>query len=292
MPKKRSRGKAVRALRVVTTGVVPSRGQLKQIKSMKGWRIGYKLTDADGRSIFGTPRIQFEEGKVTSVAGKLEICKWGLHFSGHPLDALHVLAAVNLPKMALWMVRAKRWGMVKHYDGGVVKFASKSLYMERKMTDSERDQRLTGWVESKTGRDHTYHFYAKGVHVARVANWYGNGHELDIFGGCMVLQTRGAEPPFTVSSLMAMVEAWAKATEEEAKKPTGPFKFEKALTRWVWQDGDYLYDYIVVYQTPFDDHTHNMLVNRREGGRHVHFCAKLEDAIAFVNNKEYLRLPK
>jgi len=292
MPKSRSRGKATRRLKTVTAGAGASPGQLRYLqwrlrsagpadpvkpielaerpvrfktdaKKAAGWVSVYKITLPNGCSVNGRPPVLFREGKISRVNGALKMCYNGLHSSVNPLHALFSMCYLRRQQIALWKAKADPKGRINERSNGIEKSVSSALYMERKLTDEERDEKLTGWVEHtfnfrSTERVDRISYVYKTASIATInissSNAELEGAPVDYGRYVHYVDTKGLqshEVKEHVDTWKLLVENWAKASWEEG---------EQAQPKWLDFDENKLYwasicdkgNFRVVYRRWFD----------------------------------------
>ncbi len=303
-PKDRSRGKATRKLQVVE-GVYARRMSLR---SMANWVRGYKLTMSDGKSFLGA--VYYELGKTFHCAGHLKFCENGLHFSKEALHARHIMARYSMRNVALWEVRAKpdRLKTDVSADGLAEKSITDELFMERKLSDAECKEKLTGWMHtakpsffdmgygSPLDSDDSWVYYYKGTPFAFTAcHKVGSKRVLQI--GLMrepslwvwtPLSSRREidDSPETLEKvtvgLRQEVERYLSRILHESKQVSRHFQYDDEHTNWMYASNDRPMG-VLVYRTPFDETDKNFLDFSDDGlSTHV---ASLEEATALVDRR-------
>ncbi len=294
-PKDRSRGKATRKLQVIE-GVQKRR---RSLRSMTDWVRGYKLTERNGMSFFGS--VQYELGKVYHCPGELIFCQNGLHFSK---EALHTRAIMNYSSMRrveLWEVRAKPNRLRTNFaaDGLAEKSITDELFMERKLSDAECREKLTGWVHSSRLIEFGL---GNGSYIPSYDSWvyYYNGTEFG-FTACQTVGSKRVlrfglmrewlcapvsarreidDSPETLQNAMAEMrreaERYLGRILLESKEVSKHFRYADEHIKWIHGDPG-----VVTYRTPFDE-TDKNFVDPRDGGFDTH-VASLAEATALMD---------
>ncbi len=316
-PKSRSRGKATRKLQVIES----VQARVLPLRRMRDWVRGYKLTRLDGMSFVGA--VQYELGKTYHCTGELEFCHNGLHFSKEALHARHIMPLYNMRKIALWEVRAKpnRLKTDAARDGLAEKSITDELFMERKLSHAECEEKLTGWMHTQrpcffdkgTGyrlaSDDSSVYYYKGTAFAFIScETHGSVRVFHI--GLMHDGHPLGWPPFrsrreiecspetlqkAIAEMRQEVERYLDRILQESKQKSEHFHYVGAWIQWSFRTDDLLKRAayfrkdlpermkLIIYRTPFNE-THKNFVDFNGGGFSTH-VASLEEATALVDRR-------
>jgi len=309
------RGKAKRRLlQTVAMSKATTRGKKRQNQRAKrrraipvsptdNWIPGYKITNLDGTSYcVGTDgqAVQYEQGKIASVLGRICVAENGLHFALDPLRALDGWPGVDTA-VALWEVKANPITAVRSHDFDVESktLATSDLFMVRKMEDEEKDRLLTGWMVVKRRNGDERHEYSM-----KARNCASMGHYLTFVAPadddfqvfwCRVGSYWLPEQRIDVSKdwksawetfstrFRSAAEQWANRHEVELKKPSGPFKQLDNREWYVRSIGKK--SIAITYLTPFDIDHKNFRVETADGTETTaEHCPSLEEAIKRAEN--------
>ncbi len=297
-PKDRSRGKATRKLQVIE-GVQTRR---QSLRSMANWVRGYKLTRWDGKS-FVAP-VFYELGKTYHCAGELKFCENGLHFSKEALHARSIMNNYPMRNIALWEVRARPDHLKTDASnpGLAEKSITDELFMERKLSDEECKEKLTGWLHawkpiifkmedgSKLLSDDSWVYYHKGtlfgftvcqyvgskrvlrIGLMRCSGWSSLNSQREIDGSPETLEQAMGE-------MRQDVERYLGRILLEGKQASSRFQYMDEHLKWLHGEAYGM----VTYRTPFDETDKNFVDLRGDGfSTHV---ASLAEATALMDRR-------
>jgi hypothetical protein len=312
MPKLRSRGKATRKLQTVAMGtVMTTRNKAKKRRGViplshdqieeytQNWISGYKITHADGKShMFGKDgRVQYEEGKIVKVSGKIEVANNGLHFALDPLHAAFFWPGSHV-NIALWEIKAKPTRAIERTagHGDAVNFATSQMLMETKCSDEEMKRRLSGWLCASRDKSYeTYDLYiagrcaARAYHESRITE---DGKSTVTFTGSIdgnktCEETMESDKEWKscweafLTRMRVLVEGYEKRRADELKQPCAPLRYEEADDEWSVTSNEH--DYVIItYTTPVNASHRNLTITRPFGACAcitAEHCPTLEEAV-------------